>query len=69
MSKIYAVGIGPGNAEDMTYRAEKAIQHAGVIVGYCTYIKLIKGYFPIRLLLNRVWPKKWNTASWCEGYK
>ncbi|KNY28007.1 precorrin-3B C(17)-methyltransferase [Pseudobacteroides cellulosolvens] len=46
MPRIYVVGIGPGNMEDMTDRAEKAIQDADVIVGYYTYIKLIKDYFP-----------------------
>jgi precorrin-3B C17-methyltransferase len=46
MSRIYVVGIGPGSLEDMTYRAEKAIKNADVIIGYSTYIKLIKDYFP-----------------------
>jgi precorrin-3B C17-methyltransferase len=46
MSRIYVVGIGPGSLEDMTYRAEKVIKNADVIIGYSTYIKLIKDYFP-----------------------
>lgn len=46
MSKIYVIGIGPGNLEDMTHRAEKAINNSDVIIGYSTYIKLIKEYFP-----------------------
>lgn len=46
MSKIYVVGIGPGGMEDMTYRAVSAIRESNVIVGYNTYIELIKDHFP-----------------------
>lgn len=40
--KISVVGIGPGNLLDMTQRAKIAIENAEVIVGYHTYIELIK---------------------------
>lgn len=46
MSKIFVIGIGPGSMEDMTIRAQKAIQASDVIIGYSTYIELIKDYFP-----------------------
>lgn len=39
---IYIVGIGPGNQEMMTQGALAAIQKSEVIVGYKTYIELIK---------------------------
>ena len=39
---IYAVGIGPGSAETITCAAMKAIEVSDVIVGYKTYIELIK---------------------------
>lgn len=39
---IYAVGIGPGSAETITYAAMNAIEDSDVIVGYKTYIELIK---------------------------
>lgn len=35
--KIFAVGIGPGAADDMTPRAHTAIVNADVIIGYKTY--------------------------------
>ncbi|MDF2677909.1 MAG: precorrin-3B C(17)-methyltransferase [Bacillota bacterium] len=38
---IYAIGIGPGSFETMTYEAVKAIENSEVIVGYKTYINLI----------------------------
>ncbi len=40
--KIYVVGIGPGNREHMSVRAIEAIQKADVIIGYRTYIDLIR---------------------------
>ena len=40
--KIYLVGFGPGAEEHMSYRAKEAISEADVIIGYSTYIKLIK---------------------------
>ena len=42
MGKITVIGIGPGSLEDMTPRARKAIEAAGVVAGYNTYIRLIE---------------------------
>ena len=42
MAKIIVVGIGPGNFDDMTPRARKAIENASVVAGYKTYINLIE---------------------------
>ncbi|MBC1884578.1 precorrin-3B C(17)-methyltransferase [Listeria seeligeri] len=39
---IYVIGIGPGDKRLMTGEALQAIEKADVIVGYVTYIKLIK---------------------------
>lgn len=35
------MGIGPGNAEHLTYRAERVIREAEVVVGYRTYLDLV----------------------------
>jgi precorrin-3B C17-methyltransferase len=40
--KILLVGFGPGSTEQMTYRARAAIEEADVVIGYTTYIKLVK---------------------------
>lgn len=40
--KILLVGFGPGAVEHMTYRARAAIEEADVVIGYTTYIKLVK---------------------------
>lgn len=40
--KILLVGFGPGAEEHMSFRAKSAISEADVVVGYTTYIKLVK---------------------------
>nr|WP_314277708.1 precorrin-3B C(17)-methyltransferase [uncultured Peptostreptococcus sp.] len=39
---IYVVGIGPGNKEYMTLEALETIKKCDIIIGYKTYINLIK---------------------------
>jgi adenosylcobyric acid synthase len=41
MSRLFVVGIGPGDLKHMTYEAREAIESADVVVGYTTYLKLI----------------------------
>jgi len=36
------VGFGPGNHEHLTFRAKAAIEEAEVVIGYKTYIDLVK---------------------------
>lgn len=42
MHKLYIVGIGPGNYEQMTIRAAEVLKTCDVIVGYTVYIDLIR---------------------------
>lgn len=42
MSKIYAVGIGPGNYENMTVKAGRVLNICDVVIGYSVYVDLIK---------------------------
>ena len=46
MSKLYVVGIGPGNYENMTVRADNALKAADTIIGYHVYVELVRGRFP-----------------------
>ena len=39
---VYVIGIGPGDLEHMTQAAKNALEDAEIIVGYKTYISLIK---------------------------
>jgi len=41
--KLFIVGIGPGHHDMLTGKALKALQESDVIVGYTTYIDLLKG--------------------------
>ena len=45
MSKIYVVGIGPGEYEQMTMRAANALSSCDTIVGYTVYVDLVKAHF------------------------
>ena len=40
--KLFLVGFGPGNHEHLTFRARQAIAEAEVIIGYRTYVRLVK---------------------------
>ena len=44
--KLYVVGIGPGDDENMTVQADRALQGCDVIVGYRVYVDLVKGRYP-----------------------
>ena len=46
MGKLYIVGIGPGNYENMTVRADNALKAADTIIGYHVYVELVRGRFP-----------------------
>lgn len=43
--KIYVVGIGPGNMQDITVRAYNTLKNVDVIAGYITYIDLVRDEF------------------------
>ena len=44
--KIYVVGIGPGNMQDISIRAYNILKNINVIAGYTTYVDLVKDEFP-----------------------
>lgn len=46
MGKVLVVGIGPGNYENMTVRADEALRRCDVIVGYSVYVELVRGRYP-----------------------
>ncbi len=46
MSKLYVVGIGPGNVENMTERALQVLRDSDVIAGYTVYVELVRPFFP-----------------------
>ncbi len=40
--KLFLVGFGPGNHDHLTFRAKEAIGEAEVIIGYRTYVRLVR---------------------------
>ncbi len=42
MGKLIVVGIGPGNYENMTIKADLALKSCDVIIGYTVYVDLVK---------------------------
>ena len=48
---IYIVGIGPGDVKKMTVEAYETIYAADVIIGYGTYVELVKKSFPEKSFL------------------
>lgn len=45
MGKLYVVGIGPGDIENMTQKALTALEESDIIVGYTVYADLLKEKF------------------------
>lgn len=52
MGKLTVVGIGPGDYEDMTVRADQALRKCQVIVGYHVYVDLVKERYPDKEFLT-----------------
>ena len=52
MGKLTVVGIGPGDYENMTVRADRALRECQVIVGYHVYVDLVKERYPGKELLT-----------------
>ena len=46
------MGIGPGNYENMTVRADRALAECDVIVGYPVYVDLVKDRYPGKELVS-----------------
>ena len=46
MNKLYVIGIGPGEYEQMTLKAIHAMEKSEVIIGYTVYVDLVKEHFP-----------------------
>ena len=52
MGKVFVVGIGPGNFENMTIRADRALCACDAIVGYPVYVDLVKDRYPGKELVS-----------------
>ena len=52
MGKVFIVGIGPGNEENRTIRADRALEACDVIAGYPVYVDLVKDRYPGKELIS-----------------
>ena len=52
MGKLTVVGIGPGDYDNMTVRADRALKECQVIVGYHVYVDLVKERYPDKEFLT-----------------
>lgn len=52
MGKLTVVGIGPGNYENMTVRADQALGKCDTIIGYHVYVNLVKERYPDKEFLT-----------------
>lgn len=46
MNRLSVIGIGPGDRDGMTIRADEVLADADVIVGYTRYIELVRPLYP-----------------------
>lgn len=52
MGSLTVVGIGPGDYEDMTIRADRALAACQVIIGYHVYVDLVRDRYPDKEFLT-----------------
>lgn len=52
MGKLTVVGIGPGDYENMTVRADRALRECQVVVGYHVYVDLVRERYPDKAFLT-----------------
>lgn len=52
MGKLTVVGIGPGDYENMTVRADRTLRSCDVIVGYHVYVDLVRERYPDKEFLT-----------------
>lgn len=52
MGKLTVVGIGPGDYENMTVRADRALARCDTIIGYHVYVDLVRERYPDKEFLT-----------------
>jgi precorrin-3B C17-methyltransferase len=65
--KISLVGLGPGSLADLTGRARAAIAEADTVIGYVTYIRLIKDLLDGKEVIKKAMTEELDRAI--EAYE
>ena len=58
IGKIYVIGIGPGNKENMTFRAYNSMEKSDVIIGHKTYVSLVEKMFENKIFIKSFMKKE-----------
>jgi len=58
IGKIYVIGIGPGNKENMTFRAYNSMKKSDVIIGHKTYVSLVEKMFENKIFIKSFMKKE-----------
>lgn len=52
MGKLTVAGIGPGDYDNMTIRADRALRECDVIIGYHVYVDLVRDRYPDKTFMT-----------------
>lgn len=71
---IYVIGIGPGKEDGITKEAERILEESDIIVGYKTYIELVRDRYPDKEFFENGMTKELERCRKCiefarEGMK
>lgn len=58
MGKIYVIGMGPGNKENMTFKAYDKMKESDILIGHKTYISLVEDMFSDKILIKSFMKKE-----------
>lgn len=61
--KIMLVGLGPGSHDHLTARARAAIAEADTVIGYATYIRLVKDLLDGKEVIKKAMTEELDRAS------
>ncbi|MGB6128231.1 MAG: precorrin-3B C(17)-methyltransferase [Psychrilyobacter sp.] len=56
--KIYVVGMGPGNKDNMSFKAFDSMKKSDILIGHKTYISLVEDMFPEKELIRSAMKKE-----------
>lgn len=68
MKQINIIGIGPGSVEELSIRAYKALKQSDIIIGYTTYVDLIRSSFPDTYFESTPMTKEIDRVARCVSY-
>ena len=64
MGKVFLVGIGPGDAQQLTAAAMAALEQADVLCGYTVYLALIQPLFPEKEAFTTPMTRELERCQW-----